>query len=97
MTKKLIKQITWTNQQILFEFYNLMKGVIYNRYNKSKGFQFALLDKNLTGLSKLMAKNNDLIRTFAGKMISVSNLYKNTEMFIYKYHIKWYWGNKNDI
>lgn len=65
MTKKeLINQITWTNQQILYEFFNRMKGVIYNRYNKSKGFQFALLDKNLNELSELMGENNDLIRKY---------------------------------
>ena len=39
-----------------------MKGVIYNRYNKSKGFQFALLDKNLNELMNLVSKNNELIR-----------------------------------
>ena len=60
--KELIKQITWTNQKILYEFFNRMKGVIYNRYNKSKGFQFALLNKNLNELSELMSENNDLIR-----------------------------------
>jgi len=44
--KELVNELTRTNQEILFEFYSKMKGVIANRYNKNKGFQFAMLDKN---------------------------------------------------
>ncbi len=63
MTKdELIKHICRTNELILFEFYNRMKGVIYNRYGKSKGFQFAMLDKNLDELLDLVTYNNELIR-----------------------------------
>lgn len=58
---ELIKEITHANVRILFEFYNRMKGVIYNRYNKSKGFQFAMLEKNLNELVALMEMSNKVI------------------------------------
>jgi len=57
-----IKQITQTNQAILFEFYGRMKGVIRNKWHKSQGFQFALLEKNLNELSESMCQNNKLIK-----------------------------------
>ncbi|MBU1875834.1 MAG: hypothetical protein ABH824_03665 [Nanoarchaeota archaeon] len=59
---ELIGQITKTNEAILFEFYGRMKGVIANRYGKSKGFQFAMLNKNLNELMDLVCRNNQLIR-----------------------------------
>lgn len=57
-----IDELTQRNSLILLEFYNRMKGVIANRYDKGKGFQFALLDKNLNELMELMCRNNELIR-----------------------------------
>ncbi len=59
---ELIKQICFANELILREFYGRMKGVIANRYNKSKGFQFAMLDKNLQELMELIYTNNQLIK-----------------------------------
>jgi hypothetical protein len=44
--KELIDELTRTNLEILAEFHSYMKGVIYNKYDKSKGFQFAILDRN---------------------------------------------------
>ena len=66
---KLLTELDQANSQILTEFYNLMKGVIYNRYNKSKGFQFALLDKNHNDLLPLISLVNEeiLIRHFQEK------------------------------
>jgi len=57
--KELIWQIQRTNELILIEFFNRMKGVIHNKHNKSKGFQFALLDKNLKDLLELQQINNE--------------------------------------
>ncbi len=44
--KELIDELRQTNLQILSEFRGYMKGVIHNKHEKSKGFQFAMLDKN---------------------------------------------------
>ena len=62
--KKLSKQdLLWqvqrTNELILIEFFNRMKGVIHNKHNKSKGFQFALLNKNLKELLEMQQINNN--------------------------------------
>ena len=53
-----IWQIQRTNELILIEFFNRMKGVIHNKHNKSKGFQFALLNKNLKEMLELQKINN---------------------------------------
>lgn len=53
-----IWQIQRTNELILIEFFNRMKGVIHNKHNKSKGFQFALLNKNLKEMLALQQINN---------------------------------------
>ena len=49
---------------ILLEFDSKMRGVIYNRHNKSKGFQFAMLEKNLNKVWDLIENNNDLIKKY---------------------------------
>ncbi len=55
---ELIWQIQRTNELILIEFFNRMKGVIHNKHNKSKGFQFALLNKNLKEMLELQQINH---------------------------------------
>ncbi len=62
--KELIDEITRNNEIILNEFMGRMRGVIYNRYDKSKGFQFAMLDKNYNELMDLVYLNNQFIRKY---------------------------------
>ena len=58
MKQELKWQIQRTNELILIEFFNRMKGVIHNKHNKSKGFQFALLNKNLKDMLEIQQINN---------------------------------------
>ncbi len=59
--KELIDEITRTNLEILSEFYRNMKGVINNKYEKGKGFQFAMLDKNFVQAAEHIEVFADII------------------------------------
>lgn len=75
---KLLTQLNKANEQILMEFHDLMKGVIYNRYNKSKGFQFALLSKNLNSLYPLISiVNEEILTEFLKKQTPQNSLEPN--------------------
>jgi len=60
--KELIDEITRTDIEILSEFYGKMKGVIANRHNKSRRFQFAMLDKNFKEAVELIIVLGDSTR-----------------------------------
>ena len=57
-----ICEISKTNEAILYDLRRLMCGVINNRYNKSKGFQFALLHKNFDRAEALIWHNIQRIK-----------------------------------
>jgi len=56
---KKVNKICKANEAILVELRNLMCGVINNKYNKSKGFQFALLHKNFDEAIELIWNNTE--------------------------------------
>jgi hypothetical protein len=55
-------EICKTNEAILYELRKLMCGVINNKYDKSKGFQFALLHKNFDKAEELIWENTQRLR-----------------------------------
>ena len=59
---KKTNEICKANEAILFELRNLMCGVINNKYDKSKGFQFALLHKNFDRATELIWNNTQRLQ-----------------------------------
>ncbi|PIN76452.1 hypothetical protein COV17_02375 [Candidatus Woesearchaeota archaeon CG10_big_fil_rev_8_21_14_0_10_36_11] len=59
---KELNKICKTNEAILFELRKLMCGVINNKYDKSKGFQFALLHKNFDRAADLIWNNTQRLQ-----------------------------------
>ena len=59
---KNIDKICKENERVLFSLQKLMCGVIANKYNKSKGFQFALLHKNFDAATDLIWENTQRLR-----------------------------------
>jgi hypothetical protein len=54
---KKTNEICKANEAILYELRKLMCGVINNKYDKSKGFQFVMLHKNFDNASELIWDN----------------------------------------
>ncbi|MFH1276265.1 MAG: hypothetical protein ABIH82_04065 [Candidatus Woesearchaeota archaeon] len=54
---KKVEKVCVENEYILYQLRKLMCGVIANRYNKSKGFQFELLHKNFDNASAIIIEN----------------------------------------
>ena len=59
---KKVDEICKANEIVLFKLRQLMCGVINNKHNKSKGFQFALLHKNIDWASELIWNNTQHLK-----------------------------------
>ena len=59
---KTINEICYANELVLMELRRLMCGVIANKHGKSKGFQFALLHKNIDHAMQKIRENTQQLQ-----------------------------------
>jgi hypothetical protein len=57
ITMKKTNKVCKANEAVLYRLRKLMCGVINNKHDKSKGFQFALLHKNFDEAEELIWNN----------------------------------------